>query len=44
MVEHRYGGPWTEIKLEAVEYLKCYTAALSRVPTMPTKYTVARMT
>jgi three-Cys-motif partner protein len=31
MVEHRYGGPWTEIKLEAIEYyLRCYTPALSR--------------
>lgn len=33
MVEHRYGGLWTEIKTEAVEYyLKCFTAALSKVP------------
>jgi three-Cys-motif partner protein len=33
MVEHRYGGTWTDIKLEAVEYyLRCYTAALSKVP------------
>jgi three-Cys-motif partner protein len=30
-VEHRYGGPWTEIKLDAVEYyLTCYTRALKR--------------
>jgi three-Cys-motif partner protein len=27
--EHRYGGPWTEIKLDAVQYyLECYTKAL----------------
>lgn len=33
MVEHSFGGPWTEIKLDAVEYyLKCYTKALKRVP------------
>jgi hypothetical protein len=33
VIEHHYGGPWTEIKLDAVEYyLKCYTAALSKVP------------
>jgi three-Cys-motif partner protein len=26
---HRYGGPWTEIKLDAVQhYLECYTKAL----------------
>ncbi len=32
MVEHPFGGPWTEIKLDAVEYyLKCYTKALKRV-------------
>ena len=32
-VEHRFGGPWTEIKLDAVEYyLTCYTKALSRRP------------
>ena len=29
MTEHRFGGPWTEIKLDAVEYyLTCYTKAL----------------
>ena len=29
---HKFGGPWTEVKLDAVEYyLKCYTKALSRV-------------
>lgn len=33
MAEHRYGGPWTELKLEAVEYyLQCYTKALTRRP------------
>lgn len=32
MVEHSFGGPWTEIKLDAVEYyLQCYTKALKRV-------------
>jgi three-Cys-motif partner protein len=32
MVEHSFGGPWTEIKLEAVVYyLECYTKALKRV-------------
>src|SRR4051812_38039457 len=32
MVEHPFGGPWTEIKLDAVEYyLKCYAKALKRV-------------
>lgn len=32
MVDHSFGGPWTEIKLDAVEYyLKCYTVALKRV-------------
>jgi three-Cys-motif partner protein len=32
MVEHYFGGPWTEIKLDAVEYyLECYTKALKRV-------------
>jgi three-Cys-motif partner protein len=31
--KHIFGGPWTEIKLDAVEYyLKCYTGALKRVP------------
>jgi three-Cys-motif partner protein len=31
VVEHRYGGPWTEVKLDAVDYyLGCYTKALSR--------------
>jgi three-Cys-motif partner protein len=30
--DHVFGGPWTEIKLDAVEYyLKCYTTALKRV-------------
>jgi three-Cys-motif partner protein len=30
MVEHHFGGPWTEIKLDAVSYyLQCYTNALS---------------
>jgi three-Cys-motif partner protein len=32
MVEHIFGGPWTEIKLDAVQYyLECYTKALKRV-------------
>jgi three-Cys-motif partner protein len=32
MVDHSFGGPWTEIKLDAVEYyLQCYTRALKRV-------------
>jgi three-Cys-motif partner protein len=32
MEGHLFGGPWTEIKLDAVEYyLKCYTKALKRV-------------
>jgi three-Cys-motif partner protein len=31
MVDHHFGGPWTEIKLDAVcYYLECYTKALSR--------------
>jgi len=31
MVDHTFGGPWTEIKLDAVEYyLQCYTSALKR--------------
>jgi three-Cys-motif partner protein len=31
--EHRYGGPWTEIKLNAVtDYLKFYTRALQARP------------
>jgi three-Cys-motif partner protein len=31
MVEHPFGGPWTEIKLDAVEYyLKCYAKVLKR--------------
>jgi three-Cys-motif partner protein len=31
MVAHPFGGPWTEIKLDAVEYyLECYTAALTK--------------
>jgi three-Cys-motif partner protein len=30
MVEHSFGGPWTEIKLDAVQYyLECYTKALT---------------
>ena len=30
MTSHSFGGPWTEIKLDAVEYyLKCYTNALA---------------
>ena len=29
MTEHYFGGPWTEIKLDAIEYyLSCYTQAL----------------
>jgi hypothetical protein len=32
MAEHTFGGPWTEIKLDAVHYyLGCYTKALKRV-------------
>jgi len=32
MVDHHFGGPWTEIKLDAIEYyLQCYTKALKRV-------------
>jgi hypothetical protein len=32
MIEHTFGGPWTEIKLDAVQYyLECYTRALKRV-------------
>ncbi len=32
MLDHSFGGPWTEIKLDAVEYyLQCYTRALKRV-------------
>jgi len=31
MTDHSLGGPWTEIKLDAVEYyLQCYTRALKR--------------
>jgi three-Cys-motif partner protein len=31
MVDHHFGGPWTEIKLDAVcYYLECYTKALSQ--------------
>lgn len=31
---HRFGGPWTELKLKAVaDYLKFYTTALSQSPT-----------
>ncbi len=30
MVGHRYGGTWTELKLDAVTYyLECYTKALT---------------
>ena len=33
MAEHSFGGPWTEIKLDAVSYyLSCYTKALSNLP------------
>ena len=32
MLDHSFGGPWTEIKLDAVEYyLQCYTRALKRI-------------
>lgn len=32
-VAHAFGGPWTEIKLDAVEYyLSCYTNALQHQP------------
>ena len=32
MSKHIFGGPWTEIKLDAVEYyLGCYTRALKQV-------------
>jgi hypothetical protein len=31
MVDHQFGGPWTELKLDAVcYYLQCYTKALSQ--------------
>ena len=31
MIDHVFGGPWTEVKLDAVEYyLQCYTRALKR--------------
>lgn len=31
MTDHAFGGPWTEIKLDAIEYyLKCYTGALAK--------------
>lgn len=31
MTDHRFGGAWTELKLDAVQYyLECYTNALSR--------------
>lgn len=31
-MEHKYGGPWTEVKIEAVAYyLECYTRALKQV-------------
>jgi len=30
MVDHPFGGPWTEIKLDAVQYyLECYAKALT---------------
>jgi three-Cys-motif partner protein len=33
-VDHEFGGPWTELKLDAVKYyLDFYTAALHRKPT-----------
>jgi three-Cys-motif partner protein len=33
MVEHRYGGAWTEIKLDALEsYLTFYATALKNQP------------
>jgi three-Cys-motif partner protein len=33
IAEHVFGGPWTQIKLDAVEYyLRCYTTALGRRP------------
>lgn len=33
MPKHIFGGPWTEIKLDAIEYyLQCYTRALKRIP------------
>src|ERR1700761_583657 len=32
MKKHVFGGPWTEIKLDAIEYyLGCYARALKRV-------------
>ena len=32
VVGHRFGGPWTEIKLDAVQYyLQCYTKALAHI-------------
>jgi three-Cys-motif partner protein len=32
IVDRHFGGPWTEIKLDAVcYYLECYTKALSRM-------------
>src|SRR5262249_54532640 len=32
MTGHAFGGPWTEIKLDAVQYyLECYSKALKRV-------------
>jgi hypothetical protein len=31
MIEHHFGGPWTELKPDAVcYYVECYTKALSR--------------
>lgn len=33
MVEHRYGGPWTDIKLDALQrYLSFFTTALKHQP------------
>jgi three-Cys-motif partner protein len=33
VVDHRYGGAWTEVKLDAVTYyLECFTSALSKRP------------
>src|SRR5690348_13224268 len=32
-IDHAFGGPWTEVKLDAVEYyLSCYTNALQHWP------------
>jgi three-Cys-motif partner protein len=38
-VEHRFGGRWTELKLDAVEYyLRFYTQALKDKPTPSTRF------